>query len=200
MQASNLGYRIWAAAVHLFPVSPQGVSPMQLHWDLGITQRSAWHLAHRLRETWEQEHPALSNPVDYAGESTAPGTRASVDDRQRTALASPCRAPCLRPVAATDQICLSQVVPRLLFANVPNAQGAGPGGENSRIRGREIELVCAGYQPTKAEMGEEITLRNFQGKAARDLARVILRPATIRYIPRPRQSGDAPGRCFRTRR
>ncbi len=25
---------------------------MKLHRDLGVTQKTAWHLAHRIRETW----------------------------------------------------------------------------------------------------------------------------------------------------
>ena len=31
------------------------VSSMKLHRDLGITQKSAWHLAHRIRQTWDDQ-------------------------------------------------------------------------------------------------------------------------------------------------
>ena len=33
----------------------KGHSSMKLHRDLGITQKSAWHLGHRIREAWEDE-------------------------------------------------------------------------------------------------------------------------------------------------
>ena len=47
MQSSNLGYQTWAVAIYLVTTSLKGVSSMKLHRDLGITQKSAWHLAHR---------------------------------------------------------------------------------------------------------------------------------------------------------
>ncbi len=53
MQSSKLGYRIWAIAIYLLTTNLKGVSSMKLHRDLGITQKSAWHLSHRLRKTWE---------------------------------------------------------------------------------------------------------------------------------------------------
>ena len=38
---------------------------MKLHRDLGITQKSAWHLAHRIRESWEEEFPpTFPGPVE----------------------------------------------------------------------------------------------------------------------------------------
>ena len=52
MQGSNLGYQTWALAIYLLTTSLKGVSSMKLHRDLGITQKSAWHLAHRIRETF----------------------------------------------------------------------------------------------------------------------------------------------------
>ena len=52
MQSSNLGYQTWAVAIYLVLTSLKGVSSMKLHRDLGITQKSAWHLAHRIREAW----------------------------------------------------------------------------------------------------------------------------------------------------
>ena len=53
MQSSKLGYQTWAAAIYLLTTSLKGVPSMKLHRDLNITQKSAWYLAHRLRETWQ---------------------------------------------------------------------------------------------------------------------------------------------------
>ncbi len=51
MQGSKLTLQIWAAALYLMSTSLKGVSSMKLHRDLGITQKSAWHLAHRIRQS-----------------------------------------------------------------------------------------------------------------------------------------------------
>ena len=45
MADSKLGYQKWAIAIYLVTTSLKGVSSMKLHRDLGITQKSAWHLA-----------------------------------------------------------------------------------------------------------------------------------------------------------
>ena len=37
---------------------------MKLHRDLGITQKSAWHMAHRIREAWTTETSKFTGPVE----------------------------------------------------------------------------------------------------------------------------------------
>ena len=66
MEASNLGFQIWAIAVYLMSTSLKGVSSMKLHRDLGITQKSAWHLAMRLRKALEDDGVKLpfAGPVE----------------------------------------------------------------------------------------------------------------------------------------
>ena len=64
MEASNLGYQTWAIALYQVTTNLKGVSSMKLHRDLGITQRSAWFLAHRLREAWKDDGPQFSGPVE----------------------------------------------------------------------------------------------------------------------------------------
>ena len=64
MEASNLGYQIWALAAYLLTSSIKGVSSMKLHRDLGITQKSAWHLAHRLRQAWSDDGGPFGGPVE----------------------------------------------------------------------------------------------------------------------------------------
>ena len=53
MHGSKLSLGTWALAYYLLTTNLKGVSSMKLRRDLGITQKSAWHLAHRIRETWE---------------------------------------------------------------------------------------------------------------------------------------------------
>ncbi len=65
MQSSNLGYQIWAMSIYLLATSLKGVSSMKLHRDLDITQKSAWHLAHRMRNVWKNGSESLfSGPVE----------------------------------------------------------------------------------------------------------------------------------------
>lgn len=64
MQASNLGYQTWAIAIYLLLTSLKGVSSLKLHRDLGITQKSAWHLSHRIRKTFEENATMFAGPVE----------------------------------------------------------------------------------------------------------------------------------------
>ena len=66
LHGSNLGYQTWAIAIYLLATSLKGVSSMKLHRDLGITQKSAWYLAHRIRETFRirASGDGFSGPVE----------------------------------------------------------------------------------------------------------------------------------------
>ena len=55
MQDSKLPLSKWPIAFYLYNTNLKGVSSMKLHRDLGITQKTAWYLAHRIRETWNDE-------------------------------------------------------------------------------------------------------------------------------------------------
>lgn len=50
MESSHLSYRKWALGFHLMAASKKGVSAHQLHRMLGITYKTAWFMAHRIRE------------------------------------------------------------------------------------------------------------------------------------------------------
>ena len=64
MQNSKLGYQAWAIAIYLCTTSLKGVSSMKLHRDLSITQKSAWHLAHRIRKAYQLEFGKLEGLVE----------------------------------------------------------------------------------------------------------------------------------------
>ena len=63
MHSSPLGYQTWAIAIYMLATNIKGVSSMKLHRELGITQKSAWHLAHRIRENFQDQQP-FSGPVE----------------------------------------------------------------------------------------------------------------------------------------
>ena len=65
MQSSKLGYQVWVVAMYLLLTNLKSVSSMKLHRDLEITQKSAWHLAHRLRKAASGETAGLfQGPVE----------------------------------------------------------------------------------------------------------------------------------------
>ena len=59
MESSRIPLRKWATAFYLFATNLKGVSSMKLHRDLGITQKSAWYMSHRIRETLNDDSTAI---------------------------------------------------------------------------------------------------------------------------------------------
>ena len=64
MENSNLGYQVWVLASYLLSTNLKGVSSMKLHRDLGVTQKTAWHLAHRIRQSWKENGSQFAGPVE----------------------------------------------------------------------------------------------------------------------------------------
>ena len=73
-------------AIFLCLTSLKGVSSMKLHRDLNITQKSAWHLAHRLRKALEPHGSMFSGPVEV-DETYMGGKRANMSNAKRKELA-----------------------------------------------------------------------------------------------------------------
>ena len=57
MQPSKLSLRKWAIAIYLMKTSLKGVSSVKHGRDLGITQKSSWHMMHRMREAMRSDDP-----------------------------------------------------------------------------------------------------------------------------------------------
>ena len=64
MHSSKLGYQTWAFAIYLITTNLKGISSMKLHRDLNISQKAAWHMAHRIREVWKIDSDMLSGTVE----------------------------------------------------------------------------------------------------------------------------------------
>ena len=64
MEASNLPYRVWAVGIYLFTTNIKGISSMKLHRELGISQKAAWFMLHRLRKAFEAEVGPFTGPVE----------------------------------------------------------------------------------------------------------------------------------------
>jgi transposase-like protein len=56
---SKISLRTWFAAGYLCLSSKKGVSSLQIHRQLGITQKTAWFVLHRLREMLKDKAPLM---------------------------------------------------------------------------------------------------------------------------------------------
>ena len=92
MDASNLGFQTWAVAIYLLMTSLKSVSSMKLHRDLKISQKSAWHLAHRIRLALSSEGGLFSGPVEV-DESYFGGQRKNMSNAKRKELEGTGRGP-----------------------------------------------------------------------------------------------------------
>ena len=62
MGDSRLPLRKWAFTIFLEVTSLKSVSSMQLHRDIGVTQKTAWFMLHRIREAF-----ALEDDLRFGG-------------------------------------------------------------------------------------------------------------------------------------
>ena len=85
MQSSKIGYRDWLFAIYLISTNLKSVSSMKLRRDLGVTQKTAWHLAHRIRGALRSGGFQFFGPVE-ADESYFGGKRQNMPKSKRTQL------------------------------------------------------------------------------------------------------------------
>ncbi len=64
MAHSNISLSTWAIGFYLMTTRPKGVSSIQLSKDLGITQKTAWFMAHRIRAALESANAKRAGPVE----------------------------------------------------------------------------------------------------------------------------------------
>ena len=64
LERSHIPLQKWAIALYLCATNLKGVSSMKLHRDLGISQKSAWFMAHRIREAFIEEGSLFEGPVE----------------------------------------------------------------------------------------------------------------------------------------
>ena len=61
---TKIELRYWFAAIYLISNHKKGISSYQLHRDLGVTQKTAWFMLHRVREMLNEDAGVLSNIVE----------------------------------------------------------------------------------------------------------------------------------------
>jgi transposase-like protein len=63
-ERSKIGLHVWLQAVYLLCSSKKGMSAHQLHRTLGVTYKTAWFMAHRIREAMTQ---GFTGPLGSGG-------------------------------------------------------------------------------------------------------------------------------------
>lgn len=56
LEESRLPLQKWILAVYMIALSRKGISSVQMAKQLGVTQKTAWFLAQRIREAWKFNH------------------------------------------------------------------------------------------------------------------------------------------------
>ena len=54
MQSSNLGLQKWAIALYMTATGIKGTASMKVYREIGMRQATAWHLMHRIRESFDR--------------------------------------------------------------------------------------------------------------------------------------------------
>ena len=85
LERSKVSLRQWLFAIYLEMTSLKGVSSMKLHRDIGVTQKTAWFMLHRIREAWGEARETFAGPVE-ADESYFGGKRANMPKAKRREL------------------------------------------------------------------------------------------------------------------
>ena len=69
MERSHIPLTKWVLAFHLMASSKKGMSAHQLHRMLGVTYKTAWFLAHRIREAMRDDDvtPMGGSGPDHRG-------------------------------------------------------------------------------------------------------------------------------------
>ncbi len=64
MHHSKVPLQKWAIAIYLCSTNLKSVSSMKLHRDLGVTQKTAWFMLHRIREAMDIPCMKFAGPVE----------------------------------------------------------------------------------------------------------------------------------------
>jgi transposase-like protein len=83
LEDSHIELHKWLLAFHLMAASKKGISAHQLHRMLGITYKSAWFMAHRIREAMKADWDKVlggNNPVE--ADETFIGTKPGAKKRK----------------------------------------------------------------------------------------------------------------------
>ena len=83
MEESRISYAKWLLGIYLIRTSLKGISSTKLGNDLGISQQSAWFLAHRIRQGWESNAKDLFSGQVEADEAYIGGIERNKHNKKK---------------------------------------------------------------------------------------------------------------------
>lgn len=85
MQSSKIGLQKWVIAIYLMSTNLKGVSSMKLHRDLGVTQKTAWFMAQKIRQGWLNGNDDKMDGVVEVDETYIGGKSKNMSVKERKA-------------------------------------------------------------------------------------------------------------------
>ncbi len=86
-EASKITLQTWFAAIYLITAHKKGISSLQLSRDLGVTQKTAWFLLHRVREMLKETEPEMLTGTIEVDETYVGGKSKNWHAKKRKAMA-----------------------------------------------------------------------------------------------------------------
>lgn len=81
---SKIKLSLWFASIYLATSRKKGVSSLQLSRDIGVTQKTAWFMLHRIREMLKEEAPEMLTEVVQLDETYIGGKEKNKHRDKRT--------------------------------------------------------------------------------------------------------------------
>ena len=87
LERSKVPLRKWRIAIYLEMTSLKSISSMKLHRDIGVNQRTAWFMLHRIRQAWTggDSGSQYAGPVEV-DETYVGGRRKNMSNAKRATL------------------------------------------------------------------------------------------------------------------
>ena len=102
IERSKIPLQKWAIAMYLDVTSLTGISSIKLHRDIGVSQKAAWFMLHRIREAWSRRADGPNNRGSIEVDETDMGDRAQKNYESQKLKASRCTIGKTAVVGAKD--------------------------------------------------------------------------------------------------
>lgn len=121
-EASNIPLTTWFPAVYIATAHKKGISSVQLAKDLGVTQKTAWFMLHRIREGLRENAPLLLGKEVQADEAYIGGSEENKHKHKRAKTsqeASENKMPVVGLIETGGRV-VTRVMPWITKRNVEN--------------------------------------------------------------------------------